>query len=264
MFTINASEDSCFNIYQQAQNLYSEGRFDETIIACERYLFFSEIKTLKVEILLLESKAFQQKGNYENASKILLSVPRPLLTSHQRAKIDFELALNSYLSGLYDETEVYLDNCDTSLLSNLDKTNFEILKIFNLCQMGRWDSAQNVILKSKILPNEQKDVALKIFTTKPKMLNGTRLEWFSRFVPGIGQMMAGYFIDGFSSFLFCSTSLAAGIVLVLNGYYISGYFLGAGLLYGFYYGGLRRLNDIVQFENQKRKNTFISKLKNVF
>ncbi|HOK97548.1 MAG TPA: hypothetical protein PLD12_00255 [Bacteroidales bacterium] len=248
-------------LVEKAKELYNQGLFDEATITCERYLYFSDNPQLKHSALFIEAKAFQQKGNYSYSSNILLSIPRINLEKHTKSLIDFNLALNSYMDGFYDEAQVYLDNCDTTVMDDTERRNYELLKLLNLCYTERWQEASALVKNSSFFSDTLKNELITLLNKPPKLLNAKKLEWLSRFIPGSGQIMAGYWVEGVSSFLLCSGSLTLGIFLFINRYYISGYSLGGGLLYAFYYGGLRRLNEITQAENQNRKNLFIVAIK---
>lgn len=248
-------------LVQEAESLYNQGKYDDAIITCERYLYFSAEPALKHAALLIEAKAFQQKGNFKYSSNILLSIPKIRLDKHVKSIINFNLALNSYLDGQYDEARVYLDNCDTTLMDLPERSNYELLKLFTLCYLEEWTEAARLAENSSLFSDSLKKDLASLLNKPPKLLNQKKLEWFSRFIPGSGQILAGYFVEGISSFLLCSGSLAVGIFLFANHYYISGYALGAGFLYAFYYGGLRRLNEITLVENQNRKNVFITEIK---
>ncbi|MCX7987144.1 MAG: hypothetical protein N2662_09420 [Bacteroidales bacterium] len=261
IITSKANTDDYSWLLEEAKNLYNEGLFDEAIINCERYLYFSQDKELKNTALFIEAKAFQQKANYKNSSTILLSISPFQLDPKMKALIDLNLALNGYLQGNYDEAEVYTESCDTSVLDVKDKINFELLRLITLCEREKWKEAIFLAQNSKFISDSIKSELLKLLNNPPKFLNKKKLEWFSRFVPGSGQIIAGHVTEGIFSFALCGSAIALGTFLVLNSYYFSGYFIGAGTLYAFYYGGIRRLDEIVEFENQRKKNSYIQNLK---
>jgi len=248
-------------LIQDAERFYNLGLFDEAIIACERYAYFSSDQKLKHAALFIEAKAFQQKGNYKYSSNILLSIPRILLDKHVKSLIEFNLALNSFLDGYYDEAQVYLDNCDTTVMDYSERNNYELIRLFNLCYLEKWQEASVLVNDSPFMSDSLKKELLQLLNKPPKLLNQKRLEWFSRIIPGSGQIFSGYYVEGISSFLLCSGSLALGGLLLINKFYFSAYVLGAGSLYAFYYGGIRRLNEITQTENQNRKQLFIATIK---
>lgn len=262
MFISNRSNAQDLSwLIHEAEKLYYQGFFDEAIIACERYTYFSSDQKLKPAALFIEAKAFQQKGNYKYSSNILLSIPRIHLDKHVKALIDFNLALNSFLDGYYDEAQVYLDNCDTTVMDYSERNNYELIRLFNLCYLEKWQEASVLVENSPFIADSLKNELILLLNNPPKLLNQKRLEWFSRIVPGSGQIFSGYYVEALSSFLFCSGSLALGGLLLINKFYFSAYVLGAGSLYAFYYGGIRRLKEITQTENQNRKQLFLATIK---
>jgi tetratricopeptide (TPR) repeat protein len=261
MYTTNVQGQDFSALTVEAEHLYNVGNYDEAIIACERYLYFNSYITEREKILFLEAKAFQQKGDFETSSNILLSIPQMKLDSHMLYLVNFNLALNSYLLSRYDEAQVFLEDCDTANITIAERKNYELLCILIYCEMGNWEKAQKVVVNSSCISDSKKTSLIHLFDNKPLLLDQHKLEWYSRFVPGSGQFFAGYYVEGSINFIFCASALALGTFLVINGYYISGYFIGAGLIYAFYNGGLRRLKQIVETENISRKKAFIERLK---
>jgi tetratricopeptide (TPR) repeat protein len=256
---VKAQEQYAY-LTERAENNYQQGLFDETIIDCERYLFVNPHGNFRFRTVLLEAKALQQKGDFENSTLILLSLPKVLMDSMQRTLISYNLAINSYMQSNYDEASTYLDDCVPHNLPIGLKNSYEILNILTRCQAEQWDSAISAIQRSSF-PQIRKDSLISFVNNRPKLLNRNRLEKFSRIIPGSGQILAGYYEDGVINFALCLSALSFGIYEMINGYYFTGYIVGAGLLYEFYYGGLRRLNNIVSFENQKRKSDLVKNIK---
>jgi len=259
----SAQVDISYNYFRNADSLYKAGKFEESIINCERYLFYEPFGQYRTNIMIIEAKDFQQIKNFNNSTEILLSIPRIHIDNSLNATIHYNLALNNYMTENYEEAKIYIDQCFKLNVPSEIHENAEILKILIFCELTQWDSIKNIVKHSNYLKKEQKDSLLKLLDKKPKLFNGKRLEWYSRFVPGSGQFIAGHVFEGLMSFVFCASSLSFGIYEVLNKYYFTGYFVGAGFLNNFYSGGIRRLNQIVVYENKKRIEKFNKKIRNV-
>ena len=256
------ANDSIVNFYQtRADSLYRNANFEKAIVDCERILFHSVDNKTRVYTLLLKAECFKQLGNYNDANLTLVSISTVGLDSSTTCQIYFNEALNSYLLGMYDEATSQLTQIDIFTNNKEFCENHTILKILILGELGKWDSAMSVISKTRYLSITEKSDLKQIYNNKPHLFNAKRLDWYSRFIPGSGQVITGHLFEGMASFLFCASALAFGGYEVYTHYYFTGYFLGAGFLNGFYYGGLRRLKIIVEYENQKRKEEFNDKVK---
>jgi tetratricopeptide (TPR) repeat protein len=260
--TKSLANDSIVNFYQtRVDSFYQNGNFEKAIVDCERILFRSVENKTRIKTLFLKAECFKQLGNFNDANLTLVSISTVGLDSATTCEIYYNEALNSYMSGMYDEAASQLTQIDIFTNNKEFSENHIFLKILVLGELAKWDSAMVVINKTKYLSTSQKNDLQLIYKNKPHLFNAKRLDWYSRFIPGSGQVITGHFFEGAASFLFCASALTFGGYEVYTHYYFTGYFLGAGFLNGFYYGGLRRLKIMVEFENAKRKEGINSKVK---
>lgn len=252
--SINQSNTTLY--YTQADSLYKTGNFEQCIIACEKYLYFNPTSTQRPIILFKKAKAYQQLGLYDYSSSIFISIPIWRVDTSFYAIIRYNMAINSYMTNNFDQANIFINEAFSYKLPDTLQPDAELLMIVIKCEMQQWDSARFIIQKSSNLTNEKKDTLLQYLKNPPKTLTLNKLEWYSRLIPGSGQIVSGYTLEGITSFLLCASALTLGIYQVIAGYYITGYFFGAGLLHGFHSGGLRRLKLIVETENHKRIKKF--------
>lgn len=262
-FTIDCfGNDSLAVFYQsRADSFYKSGNFEKAIVDCERALFNVRQFKPRTSISLLKAECFKQMGNFSDANLTLVSMRTIGLDTNTICQIHYEQALNSYLLGMTDEAGSQITQIELLTSGKEFTQNSTFLKILVLNELALWDSAVQIIKHSQYLSVSEKEELATIYKSKPRLFNAKRLDWYSRFIPGSGQIITGHVFEGAMSFLFCATALTFGAYEVYTGYYLTGYFLGAGFLNGFYYGGLRRLKVLVDYENQKRKEGLNGKVK---
>ncbi len=95
----------------------------------------------------------------------------------------------------------------------------------------------------------------------PRLARKKKAAWLSTFIPGSGQMYAGFPGEGLMNTFFVIASLATGTYAVLETYYFTGYLLGAGLFQKFYFGGLRRTESLVDKGNYLRTRPINDRLR---
>ena len=263
MFTIKSEEkDSLLNIYvTRADSFYQAGDFSKSILDCERILFLTNDFSIKTKTLFLKANCYKQMASFNDAALTLMSVRTLGLSAESKYDLFYELALNNYFAGNADEALTYLEQLQDIDSARSFAGNTFLLNILVMNTLGRWDSAKALVQQSSFFTENQKKDLLLIYAQNKRPFNAKRLDWYSRFVPGSGQLITGHWVEGGLSFFVCASALSFGIFEVYNGYYLTGYFLGAGFLNGFYYGGLRRLSILVEYENKKRITSLNSQIK---
>ena len=256
--------DSLVFIYQnRADSFYNASEYNKAILDCERILFFSSDYNSKKRALLLKSDCYKQAGEYDKSLKCLKLVPTIGLERDSVFDLYYNVAVLSYLAKDFEESATQLIKLEFLDSLKSYSNNCFLVRILVLNEMGKWDSAKRLIEKSQYFFPEQKIELINAYKNKPKIFNKKRLEWYSRIIPGSGQVIIGRPFEGFASFILCAASLSFGVYNVYYSYYFTGYFLGAGFLNGFYYGGIRRFNLLVENENQRRIQNLNFKISNI-
>ncbi len=104
--------------------------------------------------------------------------------------------------------------------------------------------------------------ATKLYSKKniPKLKNEMFQFWIS-FIPGTGIMYAGKPLEGAVNFLLNATCLSLGVLGIINGYYITGYFGGSLVMEKFYFGGRRRGEYLLEKHNKQKAQQFNDRAK---
>ncbi len=257
--------DSLVVVYQyRADSFYNVKNYSKALLDCERIIFLSKDYSNKRRALYLQSNCYKQTGEYDKSVNCLKLISSRGLDKEDVFKLYYDIAKFAYMAKYYEESAAQFLKLEALDSVKSYSDNCFLLRILILNEFARWDSAKFLIKKSDFFSSEKKSELIDIYNNKPKIYNKNRIEWYSRIIPGSGQAIIGKPFEGIASFLLCATSLSFGIYNVYYSYYFTGYFLGAGFLNGFYYGGIRRLDLLVENENQRRIQKLNFQVKETF
>ncbi|WP_428657059.1 hypothetical protein [Runella sp.] len=244
-------------------SLSKAGQFDLAAVYYEKALFDqsrrldsmnADIYRLSANDLLFKKiqcqkylKRFEEA--WLTAQRIDLNEPNDTL----QFRLRYELALCGYLSRHYGEahgqilqTRFYVR--DSTLFSALD-----VLEILTLNELDRWPESKE-IFKRYVVRNQlsiNADELYDFLRKKPKSPEKAQL--LSFVMPGVGQMYAGFPMQGLVSVGLQTLALGFGVYHVWHRYYLIGFFTGAGMFQAFYFGGARRAELMAEETNRKRK-----------
>ncbi len=261
LFLIN--KGGIAQVSQMGDSLSKAGQFDLAAVYYEKALFDqsrrldsmnADIYRLSANDLLFKKiqcqkylKRFEEA--WLTAQRIDLNEPNDTL----QFRLRYELALCGYLSRHYGEahgqilqTRFYVR--DSTLFSALD-----VLEILTLNELDRWPESKE-IFKRYVVRNQlsiNADELYDFLRKKPKSPEKAQL--LSFVMPGVGQMYAGFPMQGLVSVGLQTLALGFGVYHVWHRYYLIGFFTGAGMFQAFYFGGARRAELMAEETNRKRK-----------
>ena len=141
-----------------------------------------------------------------------------------------------------------------------------------LNELQRWPEAKDKILQSidlsEINPSEKDLVRKKInelYAEKnyPHLKKLLKAQKMSAFVPGLGQLYAGYFWEGAASSFLNVAALGLTGYFIYSRLYFTGVFAGSGVFSKFYLGGSNRLEYLVGKKNYELLRTYNNEVKSV-
>ncbi len=253
--------------FDKADSLYIARDFAYAALEYERVIFRGTTSDVINTALFRRVKCFKQLQQFGKASDELLRVKLYMLNPVQAVDYYYEKILCYYLNGSFNEAqgainEMYLNvpdsaACDFTL----------ILQVLTYNELRQWDKAKQVALQyAQTFPPQQKDSIEaeinQLYAKKnlPK-LKKEKVSKVLAFVPGLAHIYAGYWAEGSVSLLLNSAVLAFGIYEVWNGYYFTGYLLGAGILSATYFGGFNRSSYLLHKRNYEVTHSFNNHVK---
>lgn len=242
-------------------SLLNEGAWLAARVAYEKEMFYNTLNIEKYNTLLLKkSYCFKAEGNFESAYQILSKASFYDGPDELRYKLYYEAALNAYLSGHPDLALSIAQEFSFAFNNSPDLLFIEVLV---LNEMQKWQEASEKFLLYTEKNNLSDYESLYKEILNHKFKKEKRAESLSYFIPGSGQMYAGYFFRGSLSALIQGGLIYFSINSFLNGYYFSGTFTGVALFYMFYNGGARYAAKLAAKKNQSVVTAFNTKVREI-
>jgi tetratricopeptide (TPR) repeat protein len=257
--------------FVKADSLYEAGSLQEARLMYERIIFMlnqsslppDSLQELKNEALLKKTFCYKAHSNFAEAQKTIERADVTNLSDSLNFLIRYETSLCTYLAEHYNEAYNYILQLkyfvkDTTLTNQVD-----FLEILTLNELKRWQEAKKLcaayIQKNNLKANVEE---LYAFLQNPKIRNPEKAVILSTFLPGVGQMYAGYPFRGIVSAALQLACFSFGAYSIWQGYYLSGFFTGFVLLQAFYSGGIRHTRYLVEKRNKERITSYNESVKN--
>lgn len=257
------------NKFEEAKILEDQGALKDAYIVYERIAFESDDLLIKNKALLGKALVLKKKGDYLKAQRSLERINYSVFNDSLHFISRYETALCAYLEGnFYDAIsqfeQLYFYSQDSALI--IKTLPLQIL-VYN--ELQNWDHAWELLVlysekkalidSSQMLLNE----LITFYNKKniPRLKNVNRAQLMSSFLPGSGQIYAGYVGEGLLNFTFIVATLGvAGYSFYLK-YYFTGYFAGLALFQKFYLGSSKRVEYLVEKRNYINTRNFNEEVK---
>ncbi len=248
----------CAPFFSSAQvnlgdSLLRESSYLKAAIAYELAFFEGMPSTLLNNVLLKQATCYKMSGKYDRA---LLSLERADFYSGSdslRFLLYYEYAINAMLAKRYDLAYSKI----AELYYELPKADHSIilpLEILCLNELQRWEEAHAKYQAFARVNNIAEDPYPEILAFKKK--NPDKAFSLSFWMPGLGQMYAGYFWKGALSSMLNAGLITLSVWGFLDAYYFSGLFTGVALFYLSYNGGARYAEVLANQYNERKAKEF--------
>lgn len=255
-----------------ADSLFISGKFYAASVEYEREAFLSAGNAARTKALLKKSDCFLQSGNYEEAEKTTERLIYSGLNDTLVTECRYHSALCSYLAGNFSNAENHLLQMQAFVKdSTLTRPSLPLYALV-LNELQRWEEAKQKALQAirvSGLSDTEKDTLAKkvnsLYTPAnyPHLKNMVKAQNMSSFLPGLGQLYAGYFGEGVASALVnaASLGLVAYLIIAPPHLYLTGLLGASPLFTKFYFGGINRLAYLVEKRNYKVLRNYNDSLK---
>lgn len=237
--------------FDKANQLKTDGYYELAALEYERVVFKNNDPDTRNKALLQKSLCYKSLGNHSLALKTLERANLFIKQDSINFSIRYEWVLNAYLSDNYPSALSQLVQIEYFFKNNLyDKVLY--LHILTLNELRRWEEAKEKYIEYENL----NDIGLSAdeaysFLKKTKIKNPVKAENISYFLPGVGQMYAGYFGKGLVSSLIQASLITFGAYSLYEGYFFTGALTGVGLFWAFYSGGTRHAKYLAEKKNEE-------------
>lgn len=255
---------SCICLYVSlAFNLYGQQVTDTLALRIEamqyeRSAFDAQSPDSAAFFRLKKSKVLKEISDYNEINLTLSKVDIYELTDFDLlTQVIFERTTALSVLGLPNEAEALIIEAGLLYKSQSLPLPLAIMHIILLNQQNKYAQAKTFLA----IYNNQYNLGLntdsiyaKALKFKPK--SSTKAALLSTIAPGLGQFYAKSYRHGFVSGTMVLASIGFGAVNMYNGFWLTGFFVGASYFNKFYWGGQTNASYLADKYNQDKYNSF--------
>ncbi len=257
-------------LFKKADSLYLAKQYQLAGIGYDEIAYLSGENVIKTKALLRKADCYLERKEFGKAEQVLSRVFYADLNDSLQYLARYKTTLASYLNGNFGEAESQVIQAkllieDTSLVYQLYP-----LYVLILNESIKYDEAKKVLLayvNHSIADSARRKIVIEEIEFQymgskiPKLKNPERAKQLSTFLPGSGQLYAGYFWEGALSVSLQLAGLGFTGLCIWNKYYFTGAFVGFSIFQKFYGGGMNRAEFLTNKRNYLKTRAFNDEVK---
>ncbi len=263
---------SCCASEWKCDSLYASGKFFEASIEYERMIFIAESQANLNYLKYKKALCYKKLMKFDKALEELQSIYFSNSGNSIYQLVCYEQSLCFYLNGepakaLWKIDEYFHRSADTASFRN-----FMPVRILCLNETLQWNEAKESFSRfihmqnfTPVKEDELTQIINNLYRKRnlPHIKSVKKAENWSRFIPGSGQIYAGKKGEGVVNFLINASVLSFAAYQVYNGFYVTGYIAGLGLLNKTYHGGIKRSGILASQKNKELIVNFNSEINEI-
>ncbi|MBK8875323.1 MAG: tetratricopeptide repeat protein [Bacteroidetes bacterium] len=263
-FFVNPDQTSA-QFSRNADSLFAKGEWQDAALEYERRIYSGGDAVERTHALLGKAECLKQTGDYVGAFKTIARVPYSEISDSLMVVSRFQAALVSYLDRDFNQAHSELLQMSFFAKDSMLYRETLFLHVLVLNEQRKWNEAklmaQKMVLWSDA-PAAIKDSLLQIVNTTYNELNYPKLKdkdkaikW-ATFLPGSGHIYAGYTGEGIMNLTLQVASLGFIGYHIYISHFVSAFTIGSGMFQHFYFGGINRVQFLVDKRNYINNRKF--------
>lgn len=256
----SATEADINYLFRKADSLFQNKQYQLAGIGYDQIAYLSGENTVKTNALLKKADCYLARKEFAKAEVVLSRIFYADLKDSLIYLARYKTALASYLNSNFGEAESQVIQAKSLLNDSNLVYQIYPLYVLILNESRKYQEAKEVLksyarytikdtMEAKLILQE---IEFQYQDSKiPKLKNPERAKKLSMFLPGTGQIYAGYFWEGALNVTLQLTGLGFTALCIWQKYYFTGAFVGFSIFQKFYGGGMNR----AQFLAEKRNYT---------
>ncbi|MEP3580413.1 MAG: hypothetical protein ABJN36_00410 [Cyclobacteriaceae bacterium] len=223
----------------------------------ERMYYESLDDKVRAGNLLKKAFCYKALSQYDKALEALNRIRLTPRDSVMKI-VSYEKVLAYYLNEDYQAS--YNEVLKNKLLFGPKDPDIVCFEALNLIAVYKWKEAERLLLDNEELLELSVTDIETVFDGNKTPKNPDKAFNLSMFLPGVGQMYAGYPFKGLLSGGIQAGLVGASAYALYKGYFFTGGLTGVALFYTFYFGGARYARELAQKRNEKDAATMSLRL----
>lgn len=253
-----------------ADALFAEGKWQEASLEYERSIYHGLNPAERTIALLSKAECLKRSDELSEAASTLTRVPYPDIHDTLAVKARYQSALVAYLRADFKQAESEMLQMAFYTRDTLLYREYLFLKVLVLNEQGKWKEAHTALEEMIIHSDAGREVkdslmqlAGKWYSDKsiPRLKKAETAQKWATFLPGSGHIYAGYVGEGIMNFALQAASLGMIGYHIYISHFFTAFTVGSGLFQHFYFGGINRVQFLVEKRNYKNKRAFNEPMK---
>jgi hypothetical protein len=252
-------------------SLFDQGNYERAALEYERLVSVHTESEKVNDWRYNRARCFKMLGIYTRAQVELSKISYWNLPDSLVLKYRYETALCDYLAGSFTDALFQTEQINPAIvMKTSDKAMLALIEALSHNELMDWDKAYNESMAyaqltyNNVLSDSICKLLAKCYQTKnlPRIKSEKKANVL-RMLPGLGQAYAGSPIEGLFNFTLNLGFLSFGAFEIFEGYYLTGYFVGAIGLNKVYFGGHARTGYLLEKHNYEQRKKFCEKIKSI-
>lgn len=272
-YNAKAGNDSLFvaTMERMGDSLHSAGQYRDASLAYEKAIYFNTNLVSKANLSLKRAQTLKQISSFDIAEQTLSRVDLSILSDSLIYQVKYNAALCAYLNADFSVAESHLIQLIYFGRDSTRLHNCYPLYALTLNELNKYDSAKvylsKYVARAYLPGDETGKLRMKeidsLYATKshPHLKKVRKAKIMSLFIPGLGQMYAGYWGEGITAMTCNAIFLGLTGVGVYYKYYITSVLYSYTVFAKFYSGNLSRVEYLVKKRNYRVEKNYHMALK---
>ena len=236
-------------------SLFTKGQYSDSLgsalLNAEIHFWQADNDSTRYATLLQKVHIYNQAGLFHQAINQVERTREYALTGDEKSQLKYEELLNSFLNNDYGYCTTF--HFDSNEVTSYSK-EIALMQLYSLNELQEWTNCKRQMLT---YINRMDTTKAKEILALPETYNykdPAKSKRLSSYLPGLGEIYAGYPVKGVTSFVLTTGFLAfAGYNFYFH-YYVTGFFSGLFPMTKFYSGGKRLIVNLANSHNEQEVN----------
>lgn len=215
------------------------------LLQCEKDYWTANTDSVRFAALIKKAEAYRNVAHYEESLHELYRASKYAVGKKEEAIEKYEEMTDYFLNNQYSF-------CGNIIIDSIQGTDFykgyETMKLFSLIETENWETCKQEMLKLCKPADTSVIDALPVGYNYKSPEKARRM---SAYLPGLGEVYAGYPFKGATSFVLNAGFLCFMAYNISTGYYVMSVVSGFYPFLKFYNGGKRLSAILTERHNQK-------------
>jgi hypothetical protein len=245
-------------LFKRADSLFYAKQYQLAGIGYDQIAFLSGENIIKTKALLKKADCYLVRKEFAKAEVVLSRIFYADLDDSLIYLARYKTALASYLNSDFSEAESQVIQAKSFINDSSLVYQIYPLYVLILNESRKYKEAKEILIdyaRYHVKDTVERKIVIDEIENQykneriPRLKDPEKAKKLSMFLPGIGQLYAGYFWEGALNVSLQLAGLGFTALCVWQKYYFTGAFVGFSIFQKFYGGGMNRAQFLAEKRN---------------